>query len=232
MIADSDRQILCRTYLLGALPSTTLNALLDCAAVQWFDKDAVVFRQHDRAEHFYAVLDGWVKISRSSTSGDEAVLGLFGPGETFAEAAMFLGGRYPATATAVQSTRVCRFSRAAFTAAALQSPEVCFSMLGSVSMHLHGMITQVEQLKTRNGEQRLAKFLANLCGGADGPCTIALPYDKSLIAARLGMRPESLSRHLTKLAEFGVRNNGDSVSIEDVARLREVGELTPLRKER
>lgn len=119
-------------------------------------------------------------------------------------------------------------SRKTFMNLGMKQPEICFTMLGTISRHLHQMVAEVEQLKTRNGEQRLANFLAGLCGKASGPCEISLPYDKGLVAARLGMQP----RHLANLSGLGVRSNGHTVSIASVERLLEFSEVAPLRRER
>lgn len=231
-ISDIDRNTLLRTYLFRDIPQPIFETLIACATVKQLGKDQVLFRQGEAADHFFVVLEGWVKVSRISAAGDEAVLGVFGPGEAFAEAAMFLGGIYPATATAVQDARICCFGSVALRTIANRNADVLFSMLGSLSKHLHAMTEQVEQLKTRNGEQRLAMFIANLCGNASGACDIQLPYDKTLLAARLGMRPESLSRFLTRLATIGVHSTGHKISIQDVNLLREYCEASPHRRER
>jgi len=232
MISDIDLGTLKRSTLLRALPDEALQALVAEAAIRRVEKDVVLFRRGDPAHHFYAVLDGWVKISRDGAAGEEAVLEIFGRGETFAEAAMFMGCGYPASATTIEPSRVCRFSRRTFMNLGMDQPEICFTMLGTISGHLHQMVAEVEQLKTRNGEQRLANFLAGLCGKTSGPCEISLPYDKGLVAARLGMRPESLSRHLANLSGLGVHSNGHTVSIASVERLLEFSEVAPLRRER
>ncbi len=46
-----------------------------------------------------------------------------------------------------------------------------------------------------------------------------MPYEKSLIASRLGMKPESFSRALGKLSVLGVTVDRESVRIDDVGRL-------------
>ncbi len=78
---------------------------------------------------------------------------------------------------------------------------------------------QVEQLKAQSGVQRVAEFLVSLSSVDYGPCDIALPYDKVLIAARLGLKPESLSRAFAKLKSLGVAVHDSHVAISDVAKL-------------
>ena len=229
-IIEIDRIALSKTRLFGGLPKSLFEDILACAVVKQVGKGQVLFRQGEPADQFFAVVDGWVKIVKNTVSGDEAVLNVFGCGETFAEAAMFLDGTYPATAITVQPSRLCSFNSGAMRSAASKDSEIVFAMLGSLSKHLHGMTEQIEQLKTRSGEQRLARFLIDLCGESSGACEFELPYDKILIAARLGMRAESLSRFFANLADAGVKSAGRHISIEDVSSLREYSDAAPQRR--
>ena len=86
-------------------------------------------------------------------------------------------------------------------------------------MRLRQLVDEIEQLKARSAAQRIADFFVKQAKVASGAARIALPYEKALIAGRLGMKPESFSRALAKLAELGVVVERDSVSIRDVARL-------------
>ena len=70
--------------------------------------------------------------------------------------------------------------------------------------------------------QRVAEFLASLCEVDNGSCEIALPYDKVLIAGRLGITPESLSRAFAKLKSFGVAVHYSHVAVADITRLRQL----------
>ncbi len=80
---------------------------------------------------------------------------------------------------------------------------------------------QIEQLQVRSGTQRVADFPLKLCPAREGSADIALPYDKSVIASRLGMKPESFSRALARLRESGVQTRRNHVSVSDVAVLAE-----------
>jgi hypothetical protein len=58
------------------------------------------------------------------------------------------------------------------------------------------------------------------CLRGPGNATFELPFDKSLIARRLGMKPETFSRALAKLRGIGVETQGATVNVEDLDRLR------------
>ena len=95
-------------------------------------------------------------------------------------------------------------------------------MIATASHHLHDLVQQIEQLKAQSGVQRVAEFLASLVPVESGSCVIALPYDKLLIAARLGLKPESLSRTFAKLRSVGVAVHASHVAVSDVGRLRQI----------
>ena len=83
-------------------------------------------------------------------------------------------------------------------------------------MQLHSMVTEIEQLKTRTATQRVCDFFIRRCAVDEGPAVISLPYDKVIIASRLGMKPESLSRILNRLRKIGVKTESGRVAIADV----------------
>jgi CRP-like cAMP-binding protein len=181
-----------------------------------------LFRQGDPATAFFIVIDGWIKLYRSTPSGDETVIHILTKGESFAEAVAFTGNRYPATAEAVTDARVGRIPADHIVRCIRNDPDIALAMIASTSQHLHYLVQQIEQLKAQSGVQRVAEFLASLSLAKQGECAIALPYDKILIAARLGLTPESLSRAFARLKGIGVIIDASQVVIKDIAKLRQI----------
>jgi CRP-like cAMP-binding protein len=134
----------------------------------------------------------------------------------------FTGNRYPATAEAVTDARIVRIPADHIVRCIRASPDIALAMIASTSQHLHHLVEQVEQLKAQSGVQRVAEFLATLTPNEQGSCVVALPYDKVLIAARLGLKPESLSRAFAKLRSVGVEVHASHVAVGDIARLRQL----------
>ena len=182
-------------------------------------RGTTIFLQGEPAHSVYIVLEGWVKLFRISQNGAEAVVGVFTKGRSFGEAGAFQNDVYPVTAEAVTDCRVMPV-RAGLILGMMESrPELCTAMLASVFRHMHALVYQVEQLKAQTGAQRVAEFLLELCPVDDGPCAVTLPYDKVLIAGRLGMKPESLSRAFARLRQVGVKVTQNNAAISDVSRL-------------
>lgn len=218
-LTAEELEVVRRLPLFSALSPEELAEILTTSSVKTLPKGQILFHAGDAADSFYVMLNGWVKVFRLTPDGDESVLGLFTRGESFAEAAMLLGGRYPANAEIVEDARLLRIDSQPFHNMVRSIPEVALSMLSSMSRHLHLLVNEIEQLKTRTTTERFVDFLLRMCQAREGPAIISLPYDKTLIAQRLAMKPESLSRVLAKLRRIGVRSEQRRVIIADVARL-------------
>jgi CRP-like cAMP-binding protein len=221
VLNPEDLAIARRTAVLSGLDDAALGRLLMGAGTRRVSRGEVLFVQGDPADAFYVVLDGWIKIYRMSQGGEEAIVAVFTKGQSFAEAAVFTGDCFPVSAEAVTEGRLIRISSANLIELIRQSPEISLAMLAATSRHLHMLVQQIEQLKAHTGAQRVAEFLSSLAPVWEGSCIIDLPYDKSLIAGRLGMKPESLSRAFARLRDLGVQVQQNTAAIQDVSRLRE-----------
>lgn len=207
--------------LFASLPPELSDAILERSTVKSFHRGATIFLQGDIAQNIYVVLDGWVKLFRITPTGAEAVVGVFTKGRSFGEAVALDGTPYPVTAEAVTDTRLLLVGVNVLSSMMRERPEIALAIISSTFRHLHGLIAQVEQLKAHTGAQRVAEFLLELCNCAKGSCTITLPYDKTLIAGRLGMQPQSLSRAFNRLEVQGVTIMHNQATIADVAKLRQ-----------
>jgi CRP-like cAMP-binding protein len=215
-----DIDIVSRIAVFRGLKPETIQRIIAPATAAQLKQHETLFRQGDPATAFFIVVDGWIKLYRITFAGDETVIHLLTKGGSFAEAVAFTGSRYPATAEAVSDARVVRIPADHVVRCIRENLDIALAMIASTSQHLHHLVQQVEQLKAQSGVQRVAEFLASLCEVERGPSMVALPYDKVLIAARLGLKPESLSRAFAKLRTIGVEVRASHVAISDVARLR------------
>jgi CRP-like cAMP-binding protein len=220
--SPADLAIASQIPVFSGLKPEVLDVLLTQARVVNLRPGTMLFRQGEPATSFFIIVEGWIKLFRVTPAGDEAVLNVFGKGQSFAEAVTFTSGRYPAMASAVTRTRMILIPADHIVDCIRKMPEVAIAMIASTSQHLHLMISRVEQLTAQSGMQRVADFLISLTPCVKGPCTIALPYDKSLIAGRLGLKPESLSRVFAKLRTMGVDVRASDVVVEDAATLQDL----------
>lgn len=191
--------------LFSRLSAPEVDALIPILRVQDLPKGTSLFREGEPMDRLYLVISGWVTLFRDTSAGQRVVIRVFGPGETLAEAALFLDSMFPVSGEVAENARLASLDRRAFERLLTTSPRVATGMIASLAMHLRALTIEIEQLKTRTATERVAAFLLTCCpdrGQAD--CSFELPYDKSLIAQRLGMQPESLSRNLARLRSHGI----------------------------
>ncbi len=215
-----DLNIAAQIPVLSGLKPASLAVLMAAANLVNLRPGDVLFRQAEPAVAFFIIVDGWIKLSRVTPAGDEAVLNVLTTGEGFAEAVTVASGRYPATASAVTRARVLMIPADHVINCIREMPDIAIAMIASTSQHLHQMVQRIEQLTAQSAMQRVAAFLTSLAPCSKGPCTIALPYDKAVIAGRLGLKPESLSRVFARLRSVGVDVRASHVVVGEMTRLR------------
>ena len=238
-LTAGDLQVISRVAVFRGLKPETVQHIIAPATAIMLRPHQIIMQQDDPATAFFIVIDGWVKISRTTQSGGETVIDMMKNGDSFAEAVAFSGGRYIATAEAAQVARVARIPADHLIRCIRESPDIALAMIASTSQRMHYLVQQVEHLKAQSGVQRVAEFLASLSLAEQGRCALALPYDKILIAGRLGLTPESLSRAFAKLRGVGVTINASQVNVRDIVELRRIatdernavrGTLRPVRR--
>jgi CRP/FNR family transcriptional regulator, dissimilatory nitrate respiration regulator len=221
MLDEKDAAKAREAVLFASLPIELADAIIQRATTKSFRRGATIFLQGDTAQNIFVVLDGWVKLFRITPTGAEAVVGVFTKGRSFGEAVALDGAPYPVTAEAVTDSRLLLVGANVLSSMMRERPEIALAVVTSTFRHLHGLVQQVEQLKAHTGAQRVAEFLLDLCSCETGSCTITLPYDKTLIAGRLGMQPQSLSRAFNRLERLGVKIAHNQATIADIEKLRE-----------
>lgn len=206
--------------LFRGVPDKTVRDLISGRAPVTLSKGQILFHQGDPADAFFVILEGWMKLYRVGGDGREIIIHVSQAGETFAEAAMFMEKAYPVHAEAATPARLQRVSARAVRECIAANPGFAFAMLGAMSLRLRGLVNEIENLKRRAAAELVADFLLQLLSpGETDHCTLVLPFEKALIAARLGIKPESFSRALARLKELGVEVNGADVTIASRAAL-------------
>lgn len=213
------RRIACQSRLFATLPGDVADRLLDAAHLKRLRRGQTLFHHGDTAHAIHIVTEGWVKLYRIAPNGTEAVVGVMTRGQSFGEPIALRRAAYPVSAEATTNAELLAIPALAFLDILHAHPETAISVLSATFLHLQGLVEQIEQLKARSGAQRVAEFLLELCPEGAESATVNLPYDKALIAGRLGMKPESLSRAFARLRHFGVNVHQASASIASVSAL-------------
>jgi CRP-like cAMP-binding protein len=216
-VGETETRLLLRLPLFQGLKPHEMFHLIGDAWVETTSGGSLLFLQGDSARFFYVVLAGWVKLYRSTADGNESVIAVLPPGDSFAEAAAFEEGTYPVSAAIVEDARLLVIPAPPFVEKVLGDGRLVVKMMASMSRRLRQLVMQVEDLSLRSSVERLAAYLTTLSNATEGATTVRLPFDKALIASQLGMQPETLSRSLARLRTMGIAAEGNRVEISDIA---------------
>ena len=206
------------------LPEDICARIADISVIQTAPKDTLLFEADAPANGFFGVISGRVKIFRTSPSGKEHILHVFGPGEVFGEVPVFQGGTFPASAQTLEESQTAFFPRRDFTTLIQNDPDMAMKMLALLSGRLRTLVNKVDDLSLKETPTRVAAYLLLLRSSQDSD-TFKLDLPKGQIAFYLGTIQETLSRIFKRFSEEGtITINGSQITIHDMARLKEIAE--------
>lgn len=227
-----DWQLLRTAPVFLRLNDSPIEALIAGQQPRVAKKGTLLFHQGHSATHAFVVFDGWVRLFTTSKTGAEAIIHVARPGELLGVSAFFLDDGYPFSAEVISPARVLSIRRDRLLALMHGDPRLAGGVIQALAVQIRDMVQHVEELKVLNGEQRMAEFLIEHCSAPDGVNSLALPFEKALIAGYLGMQPASLSRAFARLRKLGVRVEGNVVSLPVNHKLAELVERTRVERQR
>lgn len=182
-----------------------------------------LFRRGDSANGFYVVIFGQMKLVIDSPQGDEKVIEIINQRQSFGEAVMFLNRPYPVTAVSLNDTLLLYVPKSAVDESIAKDPTFAKAMLAGLSARVHALVKDVESYSLRSTTQRVIGYLLQRCPEEQNDVAlIELPTSKLLIASRLSITPETLSRVFAKLTSHKlIEMQGRHIHILSIRALQE-----------
>lgn len=219
--------LLKRTFLFAALADEQLAELATACCERHYARGELVFQKGDPADTLYVVVTGKLKEACQSLEGQERIIELLGPHQTCGEAALLLDSPHPFYAAALVGSQLLHVNRNAIDALIDRAPRFVERLLLRLSGRVIDTLRDIEAASLKSPVQRVAEYLIDLQATSTGRQPAAaipaiIPATKGVIASRLGMTPEALSRAFRDLANAGIiEMRGYRVQINDLPRLRE-----------
>ena len=210
-------------FLFAELAEAELGGLAAATHERHCAKDEVVLLKGDCPSGLFVVASGTIKIACQSPGGGEKVIDLPGPGQVFGESSLVLDQPYPYMASALAPTCLLHVDGRVLWSLAERSAEFARRLLAHLSWRLFGSMRDLEDYRVRAPLERLIGFLLDQTDATpnDESPVVALGVPKHVVASRLGMAPESLSRCLRELSDSGLIAVGaDRVRVLDRDRLK------------
>ena len=178
-------------------------------------------RQGALAAHLHILLAGQITLSGTAPDGAATVVDVLSAPGHFVLAAVLTQMPYLMTAQALTPVRLLRLDAAALHTLLAHEPALAMSLLQHQALDCRAMVRQVRDLKLRSAAQRLGCYLlAQVADPMARSAAFRLPFEKGLLAGRLGCRQENLSRAFAVLRTVGVETSGMRVWLHDIPRLQ------------
>lgn len=225
---DEERRSVESLPLFTELDDAQRKRLLRHALVQRVGPGVALFDQGEQPDFLHILMEGTVELQARDTAGHEAVIEVLQPVDSFILAAVLTDAPYLMSAHTRAHSRLLLLPAEQLRSDLRQEPALAFMLMGSLARQYRGMVRQIKTLKLRTAAERIGCYLLSLAREQGGSGTITLPYSKRLLARRMGMTPENLSRAFTWLTQRGVRTDGARIVIEDVDKLASFCQLDAL----
>ena len=224
-----------RVPLLSTLSGPLLEEVARLCGVRRVRKGDLLFSEGDAADFLPILLSGRAKLVRTDPEGHEQVLHLVRAPSSFAEAAVFGPGVFPATSVVVEAGLLATVPRGDLLDMLRRRPEVALALLASMSLWFRRLVDLVDGLALHTVEERVAAYLWSAFARSgqtlEPGAQIRLEEPKRLIAAVCGTAPEVLSRTFRRLAASNVVRVSGPVAMvldpEALAALARAGNETP-----
>ena len=201
-----------------------MTDILSKARLRELRRGELLFAKGDPSDWIYCVVTGRLKLFFSSEQGQEKVLEVIGPGETFGEVAVFQRKPYPVFAGALGAATVIAIPREQLYQAMDRDPEAAFRVIANLSKRLYNLIGEMENFCVHNARERVVGYLVCQVKEQErwdgGEVSIRLPATKSTTASLLNLTPETFSRVLHQLEHDEViAVDGKTIRVLDVEQL-------------
>lgn len=192
--------------LFNRLPEDKVDVIMANSRLVYIKEGDVLTRQGQPATEFFLVLSGELKLATTSSMGQEKTLHIIHEGQTFAEVLMFLERpSYPAGITALVNSHLLAFSNQVYMSILRNSIEACFGLLGEYAMRNRNLVGEIEALTLYNASFRVIQYLLKeIPSHQTSALSVQLRAPKNVIASRLAITPETLSRILARLKRDGI----------------------------
>ncbi len=208
-------------YMFSELQPEQISQLTAGTKALETTRGTTLFNRGDRAHGFYLLIEGQVKLGVISPQGDEKIIGLIQPGQSFGEAVLFLERSFPVYAQAIVDSKILLIARDAIFDILDNDITVVRRMLAGISGRNRQLINDIESLSLQNSTQRLIGYLLQISAESADPSSIHLPANKLTIASMLNITPETFSRVMLRLSNAGLIDvNGKDIVIINVEGLR------------
>ncbi len=218
-IRAAELDFLSRLPLFKQLSPEVTQRLLQDAQIETAPAKTILLREGEMPDSLFVLLDGMVQLFTEDNGRESTVL-ILRPVTCFITAAVARDNVLLNSARAVQPSQLLRLNAEIVRQMVEEDSTFAKSIFEDLALNYRNAIRELKNMRAKSAFERLIAWVVAM-QAQTGTSEVEIPYDKSLLAARLGMAPETLSRDLARLADFGVTVRGRKLKIHDINKLRE-----------
>lgn len=207
-----DRSLLAGLPPFEGMEPDDLDYVLTHARASRFAKEAPIFEQDGEAHFFFLLLDGHVRVVKSTPDGQQVIVRYISAGELLGIASALGRTTYPASATAAVDCVVLAWQSRLWNEFSARFPTFGASTYKAVGARLHEAQARIVEMATQQVEQRVARALLRLAKQTgkktDEGILISFPISRQHIAEMTGTTLHTVSRLLTAWETLGLVKSG------------------------
>ncbi len=184
------------------LDLNALQAIRQTLFEKRVDRGEIVLLEGEPSGALFFVIEGVVKVFKTSPEGKEQILSIVRPGEAFNDVAAFDGGVNPASVQAMGPALLYGLSRNDLMKVVTGHPQFASNIVRMLARRLRQMVALVEDLSFRPVIGRVAKILLQYA--TDNNADPRPRLTQQDIAAMAGTAREVVGRSLKTLEEDGI----------------------------
>ncbi len=211
------RALLDATALFGGLDDAVLTRLLPHVALRWLGAKKTLYNQGQPGSSVFVLMEGSMKLVRRTGGAREHVVRLIRPGEVLAETVLFSSNGYPATAVALENSRLLEVDARQFAVSLRENPLLAWNVMERLGKRIEELQAQTELLATHTAEQKVAAYLVHRYRAlSPSDAVVTRSCRRSDLASLLALAPETLCRVITEFKRRGwIRSESGRIVITD-----------------
>ncbi|TNC73281.1 Crp/Fnr family transcriptional regulator [Rubellimicrobium roseum] len=190
------------------LDRAQIREILDQSAPRRHDEGAEIFREGEEADRFFLLLDGFVRVLRTTPTGEQVILRHLPPGQLIGIAPAMGRTTYPATALAASESLTLAWPVRLWSVFIDRYEGFAAHTLGAMGQRFQDLHDHVAELATKAVEQRVAACVLRMVNQTgrkvEGGIEIAFPVTRANIAEMTGTTLHTVSRLLSAWEKEGI----------------------------
>lgn len=201
-MSTPDDELLRRLPFFRRLTPALRGRVAAVARLKSYGDRELIFSEGDPSEAFIVIVEGRVKVFKSTPAGKEIILEIFGAGDPLGAVAVYEGLPFMASAQTIEPTRVLRIDKAPFFHLLEEDPQLVRGLLSGLTLRLAELTRRLADLSGARVEVRFARLFLKLCDqigrNERGGIFVPMPLSRQELADLTGTTIETAIRIMSR----------------------------------